>query len=215
MKMIREPIHIEKYYYKLSDAIYQILLEKQLLKRSKIVIGICGESGSGKTVTASCLQDTLNNHGTKTETLHMDSFFYLPPKINHLKRKKDIHWVGVQEVNMERLNECIDNFKKNKPKIKVPVVDYLTNSFTEEHMLLEDVNVIIVDGVYSFYLEQLNFKIFMEPNYKDTIQVRKKRSREKYDAFVEQVLEIEHHIVLKQKPKADLLIDKAYRIKHS
>jgi uridine kinase len=213
--MIREPIHIEKQYYQLSDNIYQVLVDNQLLKESKIVIGICGESGSGKTVTATCLKDTLNKHGIKTEILHMDSFFYLPPKDNHLKRKEDIRWVGVQEVNIKQLTDCITQFKENKPKIQVPVVDYLNNRFTKEDLILEGLNVIIIEGVYTLQVEKVDFKIFLEPTYKDTLQIRKKRSREIYDIFVEQVLEIEHQLALQQKSKADLLIDKEYRIRQS
>lgn len=211
--MINEPIHIKDNYYELSEVIYAEIQKRNILKKDKLVIGICGESGSGKTVTATCLKETLKKYEIKTKILHMDSFYLFPPSDNHQKRKKNISWVGPQEVDLQKLNKCILEFKNNVPKISIPVVDYKNNLFNKIEISLENVQVIIIEGVYTFHLSNLDFNVFLEATFKDTLQVRKNRTREVYDAFVEQVLEIEHQLVIAQKTNADLLISKNYKVK--
>lgn len=210
--MIKEPIILEKHYFDLSRAIINAIQDKYLVENKKLVIGICGESGSGKTVTAQCLQQTLSEFGKKAVVLHMDSYFKLPPTDNHQKRKSDIGWVGSQEVNTDLLDHHIQSFRNHIGEIKTPVVDYLNNLFTEERIDLSTIEVLIVEGVYTFYLSNIDVKIFLERDYKDTIDIRKERSREIYDTFVEQVLELEHQLAIKQKPKADFLVSKDYQL---
>ena len=210
--MIKEPIVLEKKYFELSLQILQAIQTKKQFDMPKLVIGICGESGCGKTVTAQCLQQTLNNKGKNTVILHMDSYFKIPPKDNHLKRKENINWVGTQEVDFQLLNEHVTDFKNLKSNIVIPVVDYLNNLFFKENINLNPIDVLIIEGVYAFHTAHLDIKLFLERTYIDTLSVRKERSREVYDHFVEQVLEIEHRLALEQKMQADLLIDKNYNL---
>lgn len=213
--MIKEPIKLEPQYFELSDQIIEEIHTRNLLKEPQLVIGICGESGCGKTVTAQCLQKQLEKAGKKTHVLHMDSYFWIPPKDNHLKRKGDIQWVGPQEVNIHLMETHLNLFKKGVNQLQIPIVDYENNRFDEMILEMQDVSVVIVEGVYAFHIDGLDLKIFLEKNYLDTLETRKERSREVYDTFVEQVLEIEHHLALNQKLQADLLVDKNYHLKHA
>lgn len=210
--MIKEPIQLEPKFYELSDEIIKVLKANELLEKSKLVLGICGESGSGKTVTAQCLKERLELQNIKVLILNMDSYFLLPPKDNHLKRKMDISWVGVGEVNLELMSSHISDFKNEKKSFKLPIVDYLKNEFTEKEIDIQTVQVIVIEGVYTFHVNELDFRIFLEADYHDTIETRKARTREVYDPFVEKVLEIEHQIALNQKKQANIVIDKMYKI---
>lgn len=211
--MIIEPIRINDDHFLLSEQIYNELIDKEYFKKNKLSIGICGESGSGKTVTSVCLQQFLEKKNINSVILHLDSYYKLTPKENHEKRKADINWVGVNELNISMIDRHIEQFKSNKDKIKVPVVDYQENKFLETIKYLKNVSVIIIEGVYSFYVKELDYKIFLEKTFKDTLESRMKRTREIYDTFVEKVLEIEHELVVGQKIHADLIIDKDYNIK--
>ena len=62
-------------------------------------------------------------------------------------------------------------------------------------------------------IEGINFGIFMERNYLQTREIRKRRNREVYDDFVEQILEIEHGIIAPLIKKADMIIDSNYTIR--
>lgn len=211
--MINEPIKIKRKYYELADQLLIALQNKNLLDESKKVIAICGESGSGKTVSSYCLQKKMEEYGVNSFLLHMDSYFKLPPATNHSKRKEDISCVGVNEININKIQSDIDNFLNNTPKLIIPIVDYINNQFQTEIFDISNTQILIIEGVYSFYLENLNFKIFLERDYHDTLEQRKERTREVYDPFVEEVLEIEHQLALAQKPLANLKIDKDFKIK--
>ncbi len=211
--MIIEPIRINDDHFLLSEQIYNELIDKDYFKNSKLSIAICGESGSGKTVTSVCLQQFLEKKNISSVILHLDSYYKLTPKENHEKRKADINWVGVNELNISMIDSHIVQFKSNAEEIKVPVVDYQENKFKQTVKYLKDVSVIIIEGVYAFYAKELDYKIFLEKTFKDTLESRMKRTREIYDTFVEKVLEIEHELVVGQKVHADLIVDKDYNIK--
>lgn len=208
--MIYENIEIKDSYFELSNQLIERLKKQSLLKKPKLVIGIGGESGSGKSVTAICLKLQLEKLNTPCLILHQDSYFKLPPKENHQKRKQDLSWVGSNEVQLDLLQNHIEQFKSGKEKTIVPVVDYEQNIFLKQVAIFKNQSVLIVEGVYTFLLKQLDYKIFMERNYQDTIEERKMRSREVYDPFVEQVLAIEHAIVFPLKKLADALVRKDY-----
>lgn len=210
--VINESIEIKQDYFGLSHKIIAALEKQSLLNKKKAVIGICGESGSGKSVTAKCLKLTLEKSGIFSLILHMDCYFKLPPKNNHEKRKEDIAWVGVGEVKMDLWQSHINAFKSNAENLTLPVVDYEKNLFFDYQQNLEQVSVLIVEGGYAFYLEELDYKIFLEKNYKDTLEARRSRTREVYDPFVEQVLAIEHNLVSSCQHKADMSITKDYLI---
>ncbi len=210
--LINEPIHLKKEYFSLSSEIIEALEKSCLLKKDKLVIGICGESGSGKSVTAKCLQIELEKRNIPSIILHQDSYYKLPPKDNHEKRKSDISWVGANEVQIELLQSHIEQFKSHKEKIIVPVVNYKKNIFLEHQVCIKDKSVLIVEGVYAFLLASLDYKIFMERTYKETLEKRAKRNREAYDPFVERVLAIEHATILPHKELANVIVEKNYSL---
>lgn len=210
--MIFEDIKIKDDYFSLTRSLLGILKKESLLKRKKLVIGICGESGSGKSVTSICLQRTLKKQGIHSAILHQDSYYRLAPKENHLKRKENINWVGPNEINMDLLQEHINDFKAGKEILNIPIVDYKKNTFAQMDIILKQKSVLLIEGVYSFFLDHIDYKIFLEKTYTDTLDKRKKRTREVYDPYVESVLEIEHNIIRQLRPFADIVIDKNYMI---
>jgi len=212
MGLIKEEIVLKKEYRKISSEIVAALHKEQLLSKRKIVIGICGESGSGKSITALGLQLELENNGVSSAILHQDCYYKLTPKENHKKRKADINWVGIQELRLDLIQNHIEQFRSGEDQVLVPVVDYRKNVFTEEFLTLENIQVLIVEGVYAFYVEDLDHKIFLDRTYHDTIVDRKSRTRETYDPFVEDVLSIEHRLVTAKRDQADLVITKDYQL---
>lgn len=213
MPLINEPISLKKQYFNLSSDLVDILKKTTLLDNDKLVIGVCGESGSGKSVTATCLEIELEKMNIPTITLHQDSYYKLPPNDNHLKRKESLNWVGVNELNLDLFQSHVEEFKAKKETLTVPIVNYKENTFSEQEVSIKGKSVLIVEGVYSFFLKNLDFKIFMERTYKHTIEKRKERSREVYDPFVEEVLNIEHKLIKPLGELADVVIDTDYAIR--
>lgn len=210
--MIIEDLEIKEQYFELSNQIVDRINKNSRLEKDKTVIAICGESGSGKSVTSVCLSRALAKQGIASTIIHQDGYYKLTPKENHNRRKTDLNWVGTHEVNLDLIQDHIEAFRSGKELIIAPLVDYKNNTFIDSEIILKDKPVLIVEGVYSLLLKALDVKIFLEKNYINTKAIRKERSREDYDKFVEKVLEIEHYIISKLKTKADIIIDENYNI---
>lgn len=209
---IKESLEIKEEYFELTKQVVEQLKKHTQLGKEKIVICVAGESGSGKSVTAKCLQIELEKSNIHSIILHQDGYYKLPPKENHIKRKNDISWVGVNELRLDLMQQHIDQFRAKEKVIDIPTINYKSNKFISNSIILKGKSVLIVEGVYSFFLKGIDYKIFMSRTFKDTLEKRKARSREEYDPFVERVLEIEHSIVSKQKNLANSIISKDYNI---
>lgn len=207
---IGEQLLIRDEYFVLARALYQQLSGVSNLQKKVIAIG--GESGCGKSTTAICLERELAKNGVPCSTLHMDSYFKLPPKDNHQNRVLSLENVGPQELNMELLNMHTRAFKDGVDSIVIPVVSYEENCFAEKELDLSNTQVLLVEGVYSFLLENVDRKIFLSRTYHDTKHNRLKRTREKHNPLTELILEIEHKIVAPQINEADYIINKDYSL---
>jgi len=210
---IKEPLKIKPAYFNLSKTLIDRLKKSNLLEKEKLVVAVGGESGSGKSVTAKCLQIELEQLGVLSFIMHQDGYYKFTPKENHQKRVEDINWVGANELKLDLMQQHIDQFKDKVPLIDVPIVNYQLNQFFVTPKILKDKTILIIEGVYAFYLKNVDYRIFMSRTYKDTLEKRRSRIRETYDPFVEQVLEIEHSLVFKRKHLADSIVLKDYSIR--
>jgi uridine kinase len=209
--MIGDKINIKQDYFCLAEKIYLEILKKKLLDKDKICISVAGESGSGKSVTGKVLKLFLLEKGIETINLQQDDYFFLPPKTNHSYRTKNIKNVGLDEVNLELLQENINDFKSGKTEIEKPLVHYAKDIIVEEEINLEKTKVLIVEGTYVNVLKNIDFKIFIERNFKDTLKQRIERNREEMTDFIENVLAIEHGIIKNQQSNVNLIINKEYQ----
>jgi len=209
--MIGDVINLEQKHLDTAENIYKII-NGNYNYPDKWALGICGESGSGKSVTAFALKKVLEEKGVKSLVIQMDDYFKLPPRSNHENRLKSLDNVGLQEVNLNLIQENIKDFKKGKTTIEKPLVDYHANSVSQEIVQIEDVQVLIIEGTYILDINEFDFTIFINRNYKDTYENRMIRNRDEQTDFVEKVLEIEHNIIRKFKEKADVILEKNYQI---
>lgn len=210
--MIGDIIELNETHLATAGEILEILKRQfPLAQKHKIAVGIAGESGSGKSVTAFALQKVLQEINIKSLVLQMDDYFTLPPKTNHENRLLSLENIGPHEVDLKKLSGNIKDFKKGMPIIEKPLVHYRENSIRTEVLEVEECEVIIVEGTYILELEDFDYKIFIDRNYKDTYKNRMQRNRDEQSDFVEKVLDIEHRIIRNFKNNADLILDKNYQ----
>jgi len=206
--MIGDDIKYHPEYKAVSNTVIAEI-EKQILKDERLCIAVGGESGSGKTSLAHALQVDIQKYfGIKGFLFHADDYFFYPPKDNHNLRVKDISVVGVNEVNLELLNDNIMEFKHNKSIIKKPLINYGENEILYEKIRPNDYNFCLVEGTYSMLLKHTDYKVFIETNYKDTRKSRVTRGRDILNDFNEDVLELEHNIVKHHGKYANLICSK-------
>lgn len=188
-----------------------------LVSQRKIILGIAGESGSGKTYMSAALSDAFKEQQVSVVVLHMDDFFKLPPQTNHQNRLNDISNVGPSEVDLKRIESVINDFKRGKKEVLIPRVNYYENTIEEIIQAIGDAQVLIIEGTYTFYLKDIDFKLFMSRNYQQTKTLRQQRARgnEAQDPFVDEVLKIEHKLIEPFKGVADAWIDVEFNLRYN
>ena len=187
----------------------------RLRARERTVIGVAGESGSGKSTTAVALARELAGDGLPAVVLHQDDYFVRPPRTNHEFRLRDITAVGPHEVDLARLAEHVAAFREGRDGVAVPAVDYRANAFRTRLVDFAHARVLVVEGTYVLMLPDLDARVFLESTYEDTRARRLARARDRDvdSPFDRRVLAIEHEIIRRQGAVADVLIDREFGVR--
>ena len=181
--------------------------------RERLVIGVAGESGSGKTTTAAALALGLTTHGIPAALVSQDNYFVRPPRTNHAHRVADLSSVGPHEVQLELMAEHIAAFRSGAEAITMPLVNYPANRFDEQRLELHHLRVLVVEGTYALHLTGLDVRIFLEATHAETHERRMARNRDAWEPIIDTILAIEHTHIAPQAQRADWLIDAAFRLR--
>mgnify|MGYP001186891097 CR=1 FL=1 len=87
--MLGDKIIIEKQHKDAGRLIGQKILHSIRNFQNKFILTISGESGSGKSETATALSEFLTKSDIYNLILRQDDYFIYPPKTNNLMRRKD------------------------------------------------------------------------------------------------------------------------------
>jgi uridine kinase len=180
---------------------------------TRVVIGIAGESGSGKSTTATHLAMALTAKGIPTVVINQDNYFIRPPLTNHAFRVVDLSAVGPHEVNLGLIEAHMAAFRRGEPSVNAPLVNYPENRFDEQRLDLQGRRVLIVEGTYVLHLPTLDSRIFLEATHAETHERRMARARDLHEPIIDTILAIEHEIISQQAGLADLLIDRDFQLR--
>jgi uridine kinase len=175
-------------------------------------ITIAGESGAGKSETATSLSELLKKAGINSLIIQQDDFFVYPPKTNAAIRVKTGGRVGPEEVRLDLLDEIIREIRKGRKLITKPLVVFAEDRITTKTIDTGPFKVIIIDGTYTTLLENIDCRIFIDRDLNDTKADRLKRNREAQDSFLENILLTEHKIISAHMKKADLIITREFNV---
>jgi uridine kinase len=209
-----DSIIIEEHHRKAAEGIAPILSPILRGSRERYTISVAGQSGAGKSETAQAIAEALERDGIKCVIFQQDDYFVHPPKTNDATRRADISWVGTQEVRLDLMDEHLKLFLDGATRIEKPLVDYAEDSIGSEEMEPGSAQVAIADGTYTTLLKNVNCHVFIDLDYHDSRGHREKRRRDdsELDAFIEQVLQIEHEIISANRKLADILVNKDYSV---
>jgi len=201
---------IDENHRKAAKQIVDLILMDVRKSDKKYAISIGGESGAGKSEIASSLAEVLTGHGFQCYVFGQDDYFKLPPLTNARQREKDISWVGMQEVNLDLLDQNIRDIINGKTIISKPLIDFNQDTIGTETTNFSQFDVLLVEGTYTTTLQNVDCRIFIDRNKLDTLESRRMRGREKQDEFLEQILSIEHSIISQHKDLADIIVTKNF-----
>jgi uridine kinase len=201
---------IDEHHRRAASQVVELIIDRIQSTKNKFVITVAGESGAGKSEVAASIAEKLAGSGYKSLIFGQDDYFRLPPKTNAKQREKDIAWVGPGEVKLDLLDHNLADFISGKHTITKPLVDFNANTIGEETLETSGFDIAIAEGTYTTLLKNVECRIFIDRNIRDTKEARQKRNREKQDEFLEKILFIEHEIISQHKAIADIVITKDF-----
>lgn len=203
--MIGDKLIIEQHHTERATEICNLVAER-VQTESRFTVSVAGESGAGKSELAYEIYRLLNERGIKTGVLQQDDYFVFPPQTNHEMRRRNLEQVGPYEVKLDLLDSNLRSFKRGESPIYKPLVIFDEDRITTEEIEVGDLAVLVVDGTYTSLLRFVDFRIFIDRDYHQTLEARRHRARDKFEPFVEDVLEREHQIISQHKALADLVV---------
>ncbi len=191
-----------------------------LFGRARCVVGIGGESGSGKSVTAACMALELEKRGLRVALIHQDDYFHLPPRTNHAARIADLSHVGPPEVDVSRLAHDVQSFRDAACVTDAPLVDYAANTISNQTLDFSGTDVLLVEGTYVLGLNRLaqtnalDLRVFLAHTFDETRAQRHARLRDAtdLDPIIEEILSIEHAYVRDLSASPDVRIRRDYTL---
>ncbi len=206
--MIGDKLVITDYHRQAAAKILPHVQKELNSPEDTVSVSIAGESGSGKSEIANCLAALLEAEGWHCLILCQDDYFRLPPKTNYLRRKSDIEWVGLGEVRLDLIESHVSALKEHPDNpLSKPLMMFEANLVSCEIIEPGTRNVIIVEGCYTSLVEGIDFRAFIDRDYRQTHRARMHRNRDPNEAFLERVLAIEHREISTHKSRANIIID--------
>jgi uridine kinase len=201
--MIGDKLIIEQHHTDRAGEICRLVKDRF---RDKFVITVAGESGSGKSEVGSEIARLLTEEGFNTGVLQQDDYFVFPPRTNHEMRRRNLEQVGLYEVKLDFLDSNLRSFKRGDSPIYKPLAIYDQDRITTEEMDTSSLAALIAEGTYTTLLRFADFRVFIDRDYHMTLEARKRRARDKWEPFIQDVLEREHQIISQHKALADVFI---------
>ncbi|MFZ4547511.1 MAG: hypothetical protein ACOYN4_08755 [Bacteroidales bacterium] len=202
--MLNDVVTIEKKHTNAASTLYDRVIRD---RKPKFIVSISGEVGTGKCEIAHELGRKLIEDGISVKLLHMDNYYFIPPRERQEWRKKNgLEKIGYDEYDWNYVNRNIDDFRMDLKSI-VPVVDLFTQKVDQLHTDFKGIEVLIIEGLYSIKINQSDLRVFIELTYEDTWQEQNMTHKEKLDDFRIEVLKHEHTAVQSLKSQADFYID--------
>lgn len=211
--MLGDSIIVEAHHRKVAVEIVDILLPA-IEQTRKYSLTIAGESGSGKSETATAIAEELEQSGLRAAIFQQDDYFIHPPKTNDRTRRKDILWVGPQEVRLDLLDSHLQSFLAGARTLEKPLIIYAEDRISAETIDLGQTRVAIAEGTYATMLNNVQTRVFIDLSYHETKKHRVSRQRDEseLDSFIDRVLAIEHEIISSHKADAQMIIDSDYSL---
>ena len=178
-------IQSENYMTKFENAKLQIFenilneIKKRKQENKAFVLGINGIDGSGKTEFAENFKKFLLLNKHKAQIINMDDFFN--SKGERYSGNNQVYNYFHKSFNIDILiNELLMPIRKGKCfRKKLTLLNIKTNKYnTRKEYILENDTVVILEGIFLFRKELLNFidyKIFLEISFQESMKRMKNR----------------------------------------
>ena len=195
-------------------SIFQFVLEarEKLDERYRYVVGISGESGSGKSELAHSLGKLMKESHVRVKVIHTDNYYKIQPLLREeWRRNKGFDMIGLEEYDWIKIRKTIRDFKEEQ-ECMIPCIDLIPEQVDKLITDFSKIDLLIIDGLYAINAPDIDLKVFIDLTYHETKINQIIRMKEAMSDFRMAILEREHQAVASLKPQADLIVDKSYQV---
>ena len=188
-------------------------LEENVEERYRYIVGISGESGSGKSELSHALGKYLKEHHIRVKVIHTDNYYNIQPLLREeWRRNKGFDKIGHDEYDWVKIKKTIRDFKEEQ-ECMIPCIDLIPEQVDKLLVDFAKIDLLILDGLYAINSPDLDMRVFIDLTYHETKINQIIRMKEAMTDFRLKILEMEHRAVRQLRPLADYIIDKSYSLK--
>ena len=181
-------------------------------ERYRYVVGISGESGSGKSELAHAMGTCLKHHNIRVKVIHTDNYYRIQPLLREeWRRNKGFDQIGINEYDWVKIRKTMRDFKEEQ-ECMIPCIDLISEQVDKLITDFSKVDLLIVDGLYAIKANDIDMRVFIDLTYHETKINQIIRMKEALSDFRLGILENEHQAVISLKSMADLVVDKSYQV---
>lgn len=178
----------------------------------RYIIGVSGESGSGKSELAHALGKLLKDNNVRVKVIHTDNYYRIQPLLREeWRRNKGFDKIGINEYDWIKIRKTIRDFKEEQ-ECMIPCIDLIPEQVDKLITDFSKIDLLIIEGLYAINTPDVDMKVFIDLTYHETKINQIIRMKEAMSDFRMGILEKEHQAVICLKPKADLIVDKSYQV---
>lgn len=212
--MLGDVLLINDMHKEAAQAIYEEVqaARKKLDDRYRYVVGISGESGSGKSELAHALGKILKDNHVRVKVIHTDNYYKIQPLLREeWRRNKGFDKIGLDEYDWIKIRKTIRDFKEEQ-ECMIPCIDLIPEQVDKLLTDFSKIDLLIIDGLYAIKTDDVDLRVFIDLTFHETKINQIIRMKEAMSDFRLAILEKEHEAVLTLKPMADLIVDKSYQV---
>lgn len=185
---------------------------KRREERYRYIIGISGESGSGKSELSHALAKLLKEDHIRVKIIHTDNYYKVQPLLREeWRRNNGFDKIGIDEYDWVKIRKTIRDFREEQECV-IPCIDLIPEQVDKLITDFSKIDLLIIDGLYAIDAPDIDMRVFIDLTYQETKINQIIRMKEEMNDFRLQILEREHKAVLSLKPKADLIVGKSYEV---
>ncbi len=194
----------------ISERVLESCINRE--ERYRCIVGISGESGSGKSELAHSLGKILKEKNIRVKVIHTDNYYKIQPLLREeWRRNKGFDKIGLDEYDWIKINKTIRDFKEEQ-ECMIPCIDLIPEQVDKLITDFSKIDLLIIDGLYAIKSPGIDLRVFIDLTYHETKINQIIRMKEAMSDFRLAILEKEHLAVTSLKPLADLIVDKSYQV---
>ncbi len=212
--MLGDILLINDMHKEAAASIHEYIINdlKKRDERYRYIVGISGESGSGKSELSHALGKRLKEDNIRVKVIHTDNYYKVQPLLREeWRRNKGFDKIGLDEYDWVKIRKTIRDFKEEQECV-IPCIDLIPEQVDKLITDFSKIDLLVVDGLYAIDAPDIDLRVFIDLTYQETKISQIMRMKEEMNDFRLNILEREHQAVNSLKPKADLIVNKSYKI---